>query len=79
MRLGEFDLNAFMDGKYYDVDIARSVRHEHWYREYMINDIAILYLAHDVAFSGSKFQFLFTQLSQLTETISERPFCIDIN
>lgn len=51
-RLGEHDFEDSTDKGYEDVLVQRSVPHEHYDRSLMINDIALLYLEHDVRFNG---------------------------
>lgn len=49
--MGEFNANEKLDGKHINVDIVRRESHEKWDEDLMINDIAIVYLAHDVTFT----------------------------
>lgn len=53
-RLGEFNSKEVLDGKHISVDIVRHEIHESWNEHLMINDIAIVYLAHDVTFTGNQ-------------------------
>lgn len=52
--MGEFNSNEVLDGKYVDIDIVRQESHENWNADLLINDIAIVYLARDVIFTGNK-------------------------
>lgn len=53
-RLGEYNTQTFTDGKHEDIDIVRQIPHEKWNRALLINDIAVLELARDVTFNGTK-------------------------
>lgn len=53
VRLGEFNSREVIDGKFVDIDIVRQELHEKWNANLKINDIAIVYLAHDVIFTGN--------------------------
>lgn len=52
VRLGEHDTYEFEDDQRVDIDIDRVELHEHYVKTPKINDIAIVYLAHDVEFTG---------------------------
>lgn len=57
MRLGEHDLSTTTDGEVQDVKVIRKQPHENYNKRDGTNDIAILYLEHDVEFT-SKFDLL---------------------
>lgn len=52
VRLGEYDTEITKDGKHIDVGIARIESHNHSTSYLKINDIGIVYLKHDVEFTG---------------------------
>lgn len=52
--MGEFNSEEVLDGKHVSIDIVRYELHEKWDANLMIYDIAIVYLAHDVTFTGNK-------------------------
>ena len=52
VRLGEHNL-TLNDGQHLDVPIARSFPHAKFHKILKTNDIAILYLKHDVDFTGN--------------------------
>lgn len=52
VRLGEHDYESYSDKSAKDVRVARAVPHSQYNPRLMINDIAILHLASDVAFNG---------------------------
>lgn len=53
VRLGEYDTSTTSDGDHQDVSIDHVVKHEKYDDFKMINDVAIVHLAHDVDFTGS--------------------------
>lgn len=58
VRLGEHDTLTTDDGKHEDIAIDRIEVHEKYVRTPKVNDIAIVYLANDVKFTGKlKFDF----------------------
>lgn len=52
VRLGEYDTSTTTDGDHLDVSIDHVARHEKYDDFKMINDVAIIHLAHDVDFTG---------------------------
>lgn len=51
-RFGEHDTRKTSDGVHQDVPVAHTESHDGFSWKWKINDIAIVYLAHDVAFDG---------------------------
>lgn len=58
VRLGKHRFTTQSDGDYDDVRVVRSVPHAHFDKKLMINNIAIVHLARDVHFNGTKFFFV---------------------
>lgn len=52
VRLGEYDTSTTSDGVHQDVSIDHVVKHEKYDDLHLINDIAIIHLAHDIDFTG---------------------------
>lgn len=52
VRLGEHDTASTHDGPTVDVDVVRIEKHDRYNKPYMTNDIAMLYLEHDVEFTS---------------------------
>lgn len=69
VRLGEYDTNTTSDGAHQDVAIDHVVKHEKFDRKHMINDMAIVHLAHDVDFTGKLEINFFLQISSI-ETLT---------
>lgn len=63
-RLGEYDTFSFTDGKHEDINIVKTMAHEGWSMDLLINDIAVLKLEKDVGFTGTK--------------ITEKKFSLDL-
>lgn len=53
VRLGEYDLNSEDDGLHEDILIDRAVPHTSYHKFFGVNDIAMIYLEHDVVFTGN--------------------------
>lgn len=58
MRLGEHDLTTTDDGPHEDIKITHVEKHSEYSAR--INDIAIIYLEHDVTFTGNFTSIFFT-------------------
>lgn len=54
VRLGEYDTGTDDDGPHTDVDVAEYLQHEDFDRKSLENDIALIYLEHDVNFNGKR-------------------------
>lgn len=52
VRLGEHDTTTVDDGLHQDIDVILAIRHKKYKRKMHLNDIAILFLAHDATFNG---------------------------
>lgn len=52
VRLGEYDLRTEDDGPHEDILIDRAVPHASYHELFGVNDIAMIYLEHDVEFNG---------------------------
>lgn len=52
VRLGEHDTTTTTDGEHQDVSVVDTEIHEFFSVKWKINDIAVVYLAHDVTFNG---------------------------
>lgn len=52
VRLGEHDMRTPADGSQQDVQVTHVLKHSGFDQEHMKNDIAVLYLKHDVNFTG---------------------------
>lgn len=52
VRLGEYDLRTEDDGPHEDILIDRGVPHTSYSELFGVNDIAMIYLEHDVEFNG---------------------------
>lgn len=57
MRLGEHDISSTSDGTVEDIKVFRSERHPKYNKRDGTNDIAILYLEHDVGISSKNNRF----------------------
>lgn len=53
MRLGEHDTRTESDGKHEDISVAAVKQHPKYSSMYSIYDIGVIYLAHDVTFTGT--------------------------
>lgn len=51
-RLGEFDTRTTSDGQHLDVYIEKAVGHDDFSLEWLVSDIAMVYLEDDVSFNG---------------------------
>lgn len=58
VRLGEHDLSTPNEARHEDVRVTRAEPHSGYDKNLSINDIAMLYLARDVKFTGKLDNFL---------------------
>lgn len=52
VRLGEHDLKTESDGKHVDVRVTHGDAHENYSKDLGINDVAMVYLASEVQYTG---------------------------
>lgn len=69
VRLGEHDLSTTDDGEVQDVKVIKSQPHEKYNKKDGTNDIAILYLEHDVNLTSEL--ILISLLSDSTKDANE--------
>lgn len=50
--MGEHDRSTTEDGEHQDIKVLRADPHDSFNSRLMINDIALVYLEHDVEFTG---------------------------
>lgn len=51
--MGEYDTSTTDDGQTVDIDVIRMETHERFNTSWVTNDIAMLYLKHDVEFTAT--------------------------